>query len=120
VFPLHNNDFKTEGLEPKIKTRVRTPETLNFHVYNMKNLWSKNTDLRNVFTAIPIIHAFWDVSENHEDGADTFSETSVRTRFEVFAAVTMKTNYEEDFEGSQALSVCPSGKYKLLTGTIEV
>jgi hypothetical protein len=30
------------------------------------------------------------------------------------------TEYIIGFEGSQALSVCPSGKCKLLTGTIEV
>jgi hypothetical protein len=61
-------------------------------------------------------------------------------RFEVFTALTIKREeYEEErevgsserlrmggteyiivFEGSQALPVCPSGKCKLLTGTIEV
>jgi hypothetical protein len=30
------------------------------------------------------------------------------------------TDYIIGFEGSQALPVCPSGKCKLLTGTIEV
>jgi hypothetical protein len=30
------------------------------------------------------------------------------------------TEYIIGFEGSQALPVCPSGKFKLLTGTIEV
>jgi hypothetical protein len=30
------------------------------------------------------------------------------------------TEYIIGFEGSQALPVCPSGKCKLLTGTIEV
>jgi hypothetical protein len=30
------------------------------------------------------------------------------------------TEYIKGFEGSQALPVCPSGKCKLLTGTIEV
>jgi hypothetical protein len=31
-----------------------------------------------------------------------------------------ETEYIIGFEGSQALPVCPSGKCKLLTGTIEV
>jgi hypothetical protein len=30
------------------------------------------------------------------------------------------TKFIIGFEGSQALPVCPSGNYKLLTGTIEV
>jgi hypothetical protein len=30
-----------------------------------------------------------------------------------------KTEYIIGFEGSQALPVCPSGKCKLLTGTVE-